>query len=112
MTSGTAVTSLMSSSASLATPIPLHGHKTPAEGAVIFSSALPPIEEKLASKIKTQQFVAMKELQADNMALHGQLEELLSQAAVASHPHHLREIDSPLTWIFCFLAYVVVSTKI
>ena len=111
MTSGTAVTLLVSSSASLATPMLLHGQKTPTEGAVILSSALPPLGEKLASKIKTQQFVAMKELLADNMALHGQLEELPSQAALASRPHRLREIDSPLTWVFCFLAYVAVRTK-
>ena len=106
MTSGTAVTSLTSSSVSLATSIPHHGQKTPAEGAAIFSFG-----EKLASKIKTQQFVAMKELQADTMALHGQLEELSLQVAIASCPHNLQEIDSPLTWVFCFLAYVAVRTK-
>ena len=71
----------------------------------------PPIGAKLASKIRTQQFVAMKELLADNMALHGQLDDLPSQTAATSRPHHLREIDSPLSWVFCFLAYVAVRTK-
>ena len=30
---------------------------------------------------------------------------------VQSRPHRLREIESPLTWIFCFLAYAAVRTK-
>ena len=78
---------------------------------MILSSALPPIGAKLAGKIRSKQFVAMKELLADNMALHGQLEDLPSQAGSASRPHRLREIDSPLTWVFCFLAYVAVQTE-
>ena len=78
------------------------------EGAVVLSSALPPIGAKLASKIRTQQFVAMKELPADNMALHGQLEDLPAETSAAARPHRLR---SPLTWVFCFLAYVAVRTK-
>ena len=53
----------------------------------------------------------MKELLADNMALHSQLEDLPAQAAVGARPHRLREIDSPLSWVFCFLGYVAVRTK-
>jgi len=52
----------------------------------------------------------MKELLPDNMALHSQLEDLPAQATVSHRPHRLREIDSPLTWVFCFLAYVAVRT--
>ena len=85
--------------------------KPPAKGAVILSSALPPIGAKLATKIKSQQYVAMKELLPDNMAPHGQLEDLPAQAAVATRPHRLREIDSLLTGVFCFLAYVAVRSK-
>ena len=77
----------------------------------MLSSALPPIGAKLAQKIKSQQYVAMKELLADNMALHSQLEDLPAQAAVGARPHRLREIDSPLSWVFCFLGYVAVRTK-
>ena len=111
MTSTTAASALISSSASAASLTLPPGPKPPVEGAVILSSALPPIGAKLASKIRTQQFVAMKELLADNMALHGQLDDLPSQTAVTSRPHRLREIDSPLSWVFCFLAYVAVRTK-
>ena len=53
----------------------------------------------------------MKELLSDNMVLHSQLEDLPSQTALAACPHHLREIESPLSWAFCFLANVVVCTS-
>ena len=73
---------------------------------MVLSSALPPI----TGKIQSRQFVAMKELLADNKSLHSQLEALpILHAAYAgvSRPC-LREIDSPLTWVYCFLAYVAV----
>ena len=87
------------------------GTSTAKQGqAVVLSSALPPITAKLAAKITSGQFVAMKELLADNMALCHQLE------AFPAHQHlctggarpRLREIDSPLTWASCFLAYAAV----
>ena len=81
------------------------------EGVVVLSSALPPIGAKLALKIKSQQYVAMKELLSDNMALHSQLEDLPGQAAITARPHRWRDIDSPLMWVFCFLAYVAVRTS-
>lgn len=105
----TASTSL-AAAPTLASPL-LPCPKPPAERAVVLSSALPPIGAKLAQKIKSQQYVAMKELLADNMALHSQLEDLPAQAAVGARPHRLREIDSPLSWVFCFLGYVAVRTK-
>ena len=52
----------------------------------------------------------MKELLSDNMALQSQLEELPAQTALAARPHHLREIESPLSWAFCFLMYIAVRT--
>ena len=107
-----AVTSLSTSTGVPAiTAALLPSPKLSGEGAVVLSSALPPIGAKLAQKIRSQQYVAMKELLSDNMALHSQLEDLPSQAAVASRPHRLREIDSPLTWVFCFLAYAAVRTN-
>ena len=80
------------------------------EGAAILSSALPPIGAKLAVKIRSGQFVGMKELLPDNMALHSQLDSLPGQVAVTARPHCLREIDYPLTWVFCFLTYIAVCT--
>ena len=74
-------------------PPPPPPPKPPGEGAVVLSSALPPISAKLA-QLKSQQYVAMKELLSDNMALHSQLEDL------PASPHRLREIESPLSWVF------------
>ena len=74
------------------------GTSTAKQGqAVVPSSALPPITAKLAAKITSGKFVAMKELLADNMTLCHQLE------AFPAHQHlctggarpRLREIDSP-----------------
>ena len=104
-------TTLASSTVTPALTALLPSLKPPAEGAVILSSALPPIGAKLAQKIKSQQYVAMKELLSDNMALHSQLEDLPSQAPVVSCPHRLWETDSPLTWVFCFLDYMAVRTN-
>ena len=63
----------------------------------MLSSALPPIGAKLVQKIRSQQYVAMKELLSDNMALHSQLEDLPSQTALTARPHRLQEIESPLS---------------
>lgn len=106
--SSSATTALSSAIASVvpAPPTP----KQLGAGAVVLSSALPPIGAKLVQKIRSDQYVAMKELMADNMALHSQLEDLPVQATGSSRLHRLREVDSPLTWAFCFLAYVAVRT--
>ena len=64
-------------------------------GAVLLSSALPPITAKLAAKISLGQFVAMKELLADNMTLCHQLDVFPAQQhmfAGTARPR-LREID-------------------
>ena len=76
----------VSSQASMATPWLLLGPQPAAQGAVILSSALPPIGAKLANKIRSKQFVAMKELLADKMVLQGHLEHHPSQAAPTAPP--------------------------
>jgi hypothetical protein len=80
--------------------------------AMVLSSALPPITAKLVSKIVSGQFVAMKELLADNMSLCHQLESFPTHQHLfaASTKPRPREIDSPLTWVSCFLAYAAVQT--
>ena len=88
------------------------GLSTTAEtgGAVVLSSALPPIPAKVAAKIASGQFVAMKELLPDNMSLRHQLESFPAhqQLFLGSTKPRLREIDTPLTWVSCFLAYAAV----
>ena len=80
--------------------------------AMLLSSALPPLSVKVVSKIKSGQYVPMKDLLADNMSLCTQLEALPGPHSLyASFPKpRLREIQSPLTWASCFLAYVAVLT--
>ena len=55
----------------------------------------------------------MKELLTDNIALQSQLDALHSQPAVqlpAAVRPRLREVGSPLVWIYCFLAYAALRT--
>ena len=82
-------------------------------GAVVLSSTLPPISAKLAAKVSSGQFVAMKELLTDNMKLYQQLESMPTNQHlfVGAAKPRLREVDSPLTWASCFLAYVAVCTE-
>ena len=74
-------------------------------------STLPPIATKLVAKIQSGQFVAMKELLADNMSLCQQVEAWPTQHVFtgAAKPR-LRDVDSPLNWVSCFLAYAAVRT--
>ena len=46
------------------------------EGAVMLSTALPPVAANLANKIRSGQYVPMKELRGDNISLRSQLEAL------------------------------------
>ena len=56
----------------------------------------------------------MKDLLADNMALQGQLDAMHAHPAcplpVVARPR-LRDIDSPLMWIYCFLNYAAVRSS-
>ena len=75
------------------------------------SSALPPIAAKIVRKIKSGQSVPMKDLLAD-MSLCSQLEAFpAAQHSFTGLPKpRLSEIQSPLTWVSSFLAYVAVLT--
>ena len=77
----------------------------------MLSSALPPIPAKVVEKIRAGQYVPMKELLADNMSLCSQFESLPGSYAHPGLPKpRLREIQSPLTWASCFLAYTAAVT--
>ena len=78
---------------------------------MVLSSTLPPIATKLVAKIQSGQFVAMKELLADNMSLCQQVEAWPAQHVFtgAAKPR-LRDVHSPLNWVSCFLAYAEVRT--
>ena len=65
-------------------------------------------------KIQSGQYVEMKDLLADYMALQGQLDAIHAHPAyplpVVARPR-LRDIDSPLMWIYCFLTYAAVRSS-
>ena len=79
---------------------------------MVLSSALPPLSAKVVGKIKSGQYVPMKDLLADNMSLCTQLEALPGPHSIYAGfaKPRLRDIQSPLTWVSCFLAYAAVLT--
>ena len=80
---------------------------------LMLSPAAPPFPRKLVDKVKTGQFVEMKELLADNVSLLNQLEAVPGMSAVhmlgAARPR-LREVSSLASWCYCFLGYVAMRT--
>ena len=76
--------------------------------AVVLPSALPPLTAKVATKIKSGQYVPTKDLLAD-MSLWNQLPGPHYVCSGLPKPR-LREIQSPLMWVSCFLAYIAVRT--
>ena len=79
---------------------------------LILSPAAEPFPHKLVDKVKSGQFVEMRELLADNIALVQQLEDIQGfplHAVGATRPR-LRDVSSISTWCYCFLGYVAVLT--
>lgn len=78
------------------------------------SLATEPIPQKLVDKILAGQFVEMRELLTDNIALLNQLDTFGGQAPIPILPGalkpRLREITSLPSWIYCFLAFVAVKS--
>lgn len=81
---------------------------------VILSSALQPIPARLVRRIVSGEFVEMRELLSDNLALHDQLEAvhgpLLSMSTPGSLRARMREVPSLTSWVYCFAAYMAVRT--
>lgn len=74
------------------------------------------LPERLVEKARSGQFVELREFLGDNIKLLDRLES--AQAAgmppVVVNPlqrPRLREISSPISWIYCFAAYVAVRTS-
>ena len=80
---------------------------------LMLSPAAPPFPRKLVDKVKTGQFVEMKELLADNVSFLNQLEAVPGMSAVhmlgAARPR-FREVSSLASWCYCFLGYVAMRT--
>lgn len=75
------------------------------------SPATAPLPQKLVDKIRSGQFVEMKELLTDNVSLLQQLDTFGNYAAPTLPgvlKPRLREVTSLPTWLYCFLAYIAV----
>ena len=73
------------------------------------ASSFPPIPAKLVKKIQTMEFVEMRELLPDNVALAERLEALPSTAASNHAP--LREVASITSWTCAFATYIAVVAQ-
>ncbi len=78
---------------------------------LLLSPAEEPFPKKLVDKIRGGNFVEMKELLPDNLALITQLESMQGLSAAhllgAARPR-LREVSSLQTWCYCFLGYMAI----
>ena len=81
--------------------------------AMVISSAFPPIPGKLIEKIRSGQFVDLKEFLVDNATLLRQTQstENPSQTPSQHSQTKLREMQDPLSWIFCYLYYLAAATN-
>ena len=82
-------------------------------GGLVLSPAGEVLPRRLVEKIRSRQFVEMRELLVDNISLLQHLEATQGQMAVqtlgSSRPR-LREVASLASWCYCFLGYVAVLT--
>lgn len=85
----------------------------PINAGLVLSPAAEPFPHKLMEKVRSRQFVEIRELLADNISLMHQLEAL--QGGFPCHSlgpswPRLREVSSLPTWCYCFLGYIVILT--
>jgi len=80
---------------------------------LVISPAAAPFPKKLVDKVKSGQFVEMKELLVDNIALMRQLEAMHGTSNLPQFDANrlqLREVSSLTTWCYCFLGYMAIHT--
>ena len=78
---------------------------------MILSPAADPIPQNLVVRIQSGQFVEMRDLLADNIALLSQLSSLQGTLPLnTANRTTLREVPSLVSWLYCFNAYVAVRT--
>ena len=108
-----------SGAATTTTPLPVNPPlpqlpQTSSNAGVILSPAAEPFPRKLVDKVKSGQFVEMRELLADNITLLSQLEAIQGvpplQILGGARPR-LREVSSLSTWCYCFLGYAAILTS-
>ena len=75
------------------------------------ASSLPPVPPKLVRKIQALEFVEMRELLPDNLALIERLEALPVRMGQSARSPEQREIASLHTWTSSFATYVAVLSQ-
>ncbi len=81
---------------------------------LILSPASDPVPHSLVQRIQAGQFIDMRELLTDNIALLNQLSTLqptIPLPTTAMNHTRLREIPFLASWLYCFMAYVAVRTS-
>lgn len=89
-----------------------HSHVTASQPGLVLSPAAEPFPQKVVEKIRAGNFVELKELLPDNIALLNQLETVQGSPPAmfgAARPR-LREVQSLPTWCYCFLGYMAICT--
>ena len=72
-----------------------------------------PIPHRLVSRIQVGEFIEMRDLLADNISLHNQMEDFHGHIWPSTPAHlrpRLREVPSLSSWVYCFCAYIAVLT--
>ena len=78
---------------------------------LILSPSSDPIPHRLVSSIQAGEFIEMRDLLADNISLHNQLEDFHGHIWPSTPAHlrpRLREVPSLSSWVYCFCAYIAV----
>ena len=78
---------------------------------MILSPVADCIPHTLVQQIQSGQFVEMRDLLADNIALHIQLASLQGTVSLplnTANRTRLREVPFLVSWLYCFAAYVAV----
>ena len=92
------------------TPLPL----PTTQAGLVLSPAAEPFPRKVVDKVRSGQFIELRELLADNITLVQQLESMHGYAPLPmvgpSRPR-LREVSSLSTWCYCFLGYMAIQTS-
>ena len=74
------------------------------------ASSFAPIPAKLVKRIQKLEYVDLRELLPDNLALSEKLEALPARSALAPTPEH-REITKIVTWVSCLASYIAIVAQ-
>ena len=79
---------------------------------MVLSPALEPFPARLVARVRSGQYVELRDFLTDNISLLQQLEVVQGSFPVTGPARpRLREITSLPSWLYCFLAYVAIHTN-